>query len=72
MAKSEFEKWFETQFGKRPFSQSQEQGLKKDLSDTMWKLGKIEQDLRKSERWHADYRAARYAYNMATGGKAGK
>jgi len=55
---TDFDKWFEQQFGKPP--KEDEQTLKKKRTELLSALDRIERDLEKRHRLWVEYRAACY------------
>jgi hypothetical protein len=62
-SKSEFLKWFEAQFGKRPVSEKDEIELQKEFYVSQATVLKLERRLRELRSWDCDQRAALYAWN---------
>ena len=66
MAKNEFERLFNQQFGKCPMSNNQALNLQTKIQSLEMDLGRMKRDLNAYRDWHANYKAARYAYNWTT------
>jgi hypothetical protein len=63
MKKSEFEKWFISQFGKCPISNTKGVNLENKLKGMEMEVGQIKRELKALQDWHANERAARYSWN---------
>ena len=73
MAKNEFERWFDNQFGKCPMSNNKALNLQTKIQSAEMELNSMKRNIRSYRDWHANYKAARYAYNLTTiGGERGK
>jgi len=60
--KSDFEAWFEEQFGKQPISSTRYYQLWDTIPTLKQKLFKAERDAEEYERWQRSKRAASYAW----------
>jgi hypothetical protein len=72
MAKNEFDRWFNKQFGKCPISHYKALNINRKIKSAGYDLARMKYQLLAYEKWNDNYKAARYAYNWTTiGGNHG-